>query len=108
MAYVNKNEALRVLPNPNDFDFYKNMFIKLYDKNLIQKINQTYNDNQYDDLYEIISNLKNMSEFIGSSILTDETFDLLSNINANSVPKEKIDELTEVLEIIYTELKNIK
>ncbi|MCR5350516.1 MAG: hypothetical protein K6E20_05970 [Acholeplasmatales bacterium] len=108
MAYVNKSDALRNLSNPNDFNIYKNMFIKMYDKNLLEKIKQTYNDKQFNDLYDIINNINKIALNIGSNILFDETKDILADIDKEDIESRKIDEVLEVLEIIYGELQMIK
>lgn len=108
MAYVDKREALRNLSNPNDFNIYKNMFIKMYDKNLIDKIKQTYNDKQYQDLYELINNINKIALNIGSLVLFDETKNLLNEIDLNNVDEKTILNNLETIDYVYQELQIIK
>jgi len=108
MAYVDKKEALRYLSNPNDFNIYKNMFIKLYDKDLINKIKQTYNDLQYKDLYDIINNINKISLNIGSNILFELSKELLESIDKENVDSNKIVELLETIDMVNIEIRNIK
>ena len=108
MAYVDKKDALRSLSNPNDFNIYKNMFIKLYDKDLINKIKQTYNDMQYKDLYDIINNINKISLNIGSNILFELTKEVLESIDKESIDSNKIVELLETIDMVNTEIRLIK
>lgn len=108
MAYVDKKEALRNLSNPNDFNTYKNMFNKMYEKDLTKRIKEFVENNDMESLYDSINKINNISLYIGSNILSLECTNLLDSIKKNEINSVQIDSIVDILDQVYIELRIVK
>ena len=107
MPFVDKKIAVKNLANPKDFDIFKNRFLKIY-KNSVEEIVRLYNNNDFDELYNYISGINNISLNIGSSILYNDTLELLDKIKRGEYSNLALDDLYQTLRYVYDELSNIK
>ena len=106
MPFVDKNIAIKNLANPKDFDVFKNRFLKTY-KNAVERIISLKEDNNIDELYTYISNINNISLNIGSSILYNDTLEILDKIKRGELTPQKIDDLYQTIRYVYDELSLI-
>ena len=104
MPFVDKNIAIKNLANPKDFDIFKNRFLKMY-KNGVEEIIRLYNNNDIDDLYTYISNINNISLNIGSSILFNDTNEILDKIKRGELTPQILEDLYQTLRYVYDELE---
>ena len=107
MPFVDKNIAIKNLANPKDFDIFKNRYLKVY-KNSVEEIVRLYNNDDYDGLYNYISGINNISLNIGSSILYNDTNEILDKIKRGDISTLGLDDLYQTLRYVYDELNNIK
>ena len=103
MPFVDKNIAVKNLANPKDFDIFKNRFLKVY-KNSVEDITKLVDNNDTDELYKYISGINNISLNIGSSILYNDTLELLDKIKRGEVSPQILDDLYQTLRYVYDEL----
>ena len=104
MPFVDKNTAIKNLANPKDFDIYKNRFLKVY-KNAVEEIVRYYDNNDYDGLYSYISGINNISLNVGSSILFNDTEELLDKIKRGELTPQILDDLYQTIRYVYDELQ---
>lgn len=103
MPFVDKNIAVKNLANPKDFDIFKNRFLKIY-KNAVEEIVRLVENNDMDSLYNYISGINNISLNIGSSILYNDTQELLDKIKRGELSPQILDDLYQTLRYVYDEL----
>ena len=103
MPFVDKNIAVKNLANPKDFDIFKNRFLKIY-KNAVEEIVRLAENNDMDSLYNYISGINNISLNIGSSILYNDTQELLDKIKRGELSPQILDDLYQTLRYVYDEL----
>ena len=103
MPFVDKKIAIKNLANPKDFDVFKNRFLKMY-KNAVEEIVRLVDNNDMDDLYNFISGINNISLNIGSSILYNDTLELLDKIKRGELSPQILDDLYQTLRYVYDEL----
>ena len=106
MPFVDKNIAIKNLANPKDFDVFKNRFLKTY-KNAVERIISLKEDNNIDALYTYISNINNISLNIGSSILYNDTLEILDKIKRGELTPQILDDLYQTIRYVYDELSLI-
>jgi len=106
MPFVDKNIAIKNLANPKDFDVFKNRFLKTY-KNAVERIISLKEDNNMDELYTYISNINNISLNIGSSILYNDTLEILDKIKRGELTPQILDDLYQTIRYVYDELSLI-
>ncbi len=106
MPFVDKNIAIKNLANPKDFDVFKNRFLKTY-KNAVERIISLKEDNNIDELYTYISNINNISLNIGSSILYNDTLEILDKIKRGELTPQILDDLYQTIRYVYDELSLI-
>ena len=107
MPFVDKKTALQNLANPKDFDIFKARYLKSY-KNAVENIIKLLDDNDIDDLYNYISGINNISLNIGSSILYNDTLELLEKIKRGELSPQMFDDLYQTLRYVYDELELMK
>ena len=103
MPFVDKNIAVKNLANPKDFDIFKNRFLKVY-KGAVEEIVRLVENNDMDSLYNYISGINNISLNIGSSILYNDTLELLDKIKRGELSPQILDDLYQTLRYVYDEL----
>ena len=103
MPFVDKSIAVKNLANPKDFDIFKNRFLKIY-KNVVEEIVRLVENNDMDSLYNYISGINNISLNIGSSILYNDTQELLDKIKRGELSPQILDDLYQTLRYVYDEL----
>jgi hypothetical protein len=106
MPFVDKNTAIKNLANPKDFEIFKQRFLKTY-KNGVEEIVRLYNNQEMDDLYNYISKINNISLNIGSSILYNDTLEILEKIKRGELSPQILDDLYQTLRYVYDELSNL-
>lgn len=104
MPFVDKNTALKNLANPKDFDIFKNRFLKMY-KDAVSDIVRLYDNKETDELYKYISGINNISLNIGSSVLYNDTLEVLEKINKEELVPQILDDLYQTIRYVYDELK---
>ena len=103
MPFVDKNIAVKNLANPKDFDIFKNRFLKVY-KGAVEEIVRLVENNDMDSLYNYISGINNISLNVGSSILYNDTLELLDKIKRGELSPQILDDLYQTLRYVYDEL----
>ena len=103
MPFVDKNIAVKNLANPKDFDIFKNRFLKIY-KGAVEEIVRLVENNDMDSLYNYISGINNISLNIGSSILYNDTLEILDKIKRGELSPQILDDLYQTLRYVYDEL----
>lgn len=106
MSYVDKNTAIKNLSNPKDFDIFKSRFLKIT-SNSQERIFNLFNDNNFDELYNFINNIFNLSLNIGSDILYNDSKLILDKIKSNSLNASLLDSYCETLENVTMELNRL-
>lgn len=104
MPFVDKNTAIKNLANPKDFDIFKNRFLKIY-KDAVSEIVRLYENNNIDELYNYISGINNISLNIGSSVLYNDTLEVLDKIKRGELAPQILDDLYQTIRYVYDELK---
>ena len=106
MSYVDKNTAIKNLSNPKDFDIFKARYLKT-SANAQERIFNLFNDNDFDELYNYINNIFNLSLNIGSDILYNDSKLILDKIKNNSLNSQVLDNYCETLENVTMELNRL-
>ncbi len=107
MPFVDKKTALQNLANPKDYDVFKARYLKMY-KNAVERIVKFIGDNDIDDLYNYISGINNISLNIGSSILYNDSLEILDKIKRGELSPQMFDDFYQTLRYVYDELELIK
>lgn len=103
MAFVDKNTAIKNLANPKDFDIFKNRYLKVY-KDAVSEIVRLFDNNDIDDLYKYISGINNISLNIGSSVLYNDTLEIMDKIKRGELTPQLLDDLYQTIRYVYDEL----
>jgi hypothetical protein len=106
MSYVDKNTAIKNLSNPKDFDIFKARFLKI-SANSQEKIFNLFNENNFDDLYNFVNNIFNLSLNIGSDILYNDSKLVLDKIKTNTLSALVLDNYCETIENVTMELNRL-
>ena len=105
--YVDKKIALQNLANSEAlFNKMKTGFLKQF-QNAVEKINELYQNKDYDAMHQYIHSIKGMSLNVGSQNLYDDADLVLEKINKEALDLPCLEQFIFTFRSVYEELSRI-